>query len=134
MDVKLCSRCGQPDDYSLGFLLSKYRTKPRQQKCTTSISYCSTCIHVLLGAIGSIAPADLIEPLREAYTAFSEHSYEHSKLKSNPHSAACDPELQPGPTTLPAPEASCRPCLISLQLATNCRAGEHDPKGSAGDR
>jgi hypothetical protein len=113
MEAKPCSACGRPADFSLGFLLSKYRTKPRQQKCTTSISYCSGCIQALLAALGSSGPADLIEPLREAYTAFSGHSYDNSKPKSSPDSAAHNSELRSGPTTRPAPEASCRPCLIA---------------------
>ena len=108
MEAKPCSVCGRPADFSLGFLLSKYRTKPRQQKCTTSISYCSACIRALIDAIGSTAPTPLIEPLRGAYTAFSGYSYDHSQPEVDPDSAALDPELRSGSTTTPpALEASC---------------------------
>ena len=119
MDAKPCSRCVVPL-ITLSGLLSKYRTKPRQQKCTTSISFCNACIHALIGAIGSIAPVDLIEPLREAYTAFSGYSYDHSQSKSNPDSAALDPEFRSKPTTETAPKRVAGSCLIA------CNSREFD--------
>ena len=81
MELKPCLRCGQPAEFALSFLISTLGRSPRQQKCTTSVPLCGDCIQAVSEAMGSVAPPALIQPLKQAYTAFTGHPDD----RSDPH-------------------------------------------------
>lgn len=112
MEVKPCSQCGSPATFSLSFLLTKYRSVPRQQKCTISVPFCGDCIQGLIAGIAAVTPPVLIQPLSEAYTQLASHSNE----QTTPRSPSRPPSLAttgPESTTRAADRVSSRPRLIA---------------------
>ncbi len=69
MDRKSCSRCSQPADFSLAFLVSTIGVRPRGQKCTQTIPVCKSCIRDAVPFLAATPLQDLEMPLRDAYTA-----------------------------------------------------------------
>lgn len=111
MEIKPCSQCGSPATFSLAFLLTKYRSVPRQQKCTTSVPFCCDCIQALVAHVTAVTPPVLIQPLSEAYTQLARHSNEQPDPTSPsrpPSFAATGPE-----STRTADRVSSRPRLIA---------------------
>jgi hypothetical protein len=72
MQPKSCN-CGQPARYSLSFLISTLGLNPRQQKTTTAVVFCDSCIQGALAAMETTAPTGMLQPLRSTYTKFNEH-------------------------------------------------------------
>lgn len=117
MTPKSCSLCGKVATFALGFMLSTLRRAKRQQKCTASIPLCFDCIQAIGRGMESAAPATLVEPLIDAYTAFAPESND----ESHPEIQASRQEQSRSESTREVrPEASCRPCV------TPCNSRQFD--------
>jgi hypothetical protein len=115
MEPKPCSRCSQPADFSLAFLLSTIRVRPRAQKCSQTIALCNSCLHDVLASLGTSPLADLQQPLISAYTAIA-----------GPSDVALNRESQDSASAEPHQDekaaVSSRPCLIAGNLRKFTRA------------
>jgi len=119
MDRKSCSRCPQPADYSLAFLVSTIGVRPRGQKCTQTIPLCKACIQAAAPFLASTPLRNLQEPLTDAYTALAGDSSASST--GAVECARGDEVHQGGEAAL-----SCRLCLIA------CNSRKFTSKYSSG--
>ena len=66
--IRQCRLCQAPAQYSLAFVISTLRIKPRLQKCSPVVLLCDLCIHKLSRAL-AVASPELQAALEAAYTA-----------------------------------------------------------------
>jgi hypothetical protein len=121
MDRKSCSRCSEQADFSLAFLVSTIGVRPRGQKCTLTVPFCTRCIRNAVPFLASTPFQDLEEPLRDAYTRL-----EGGSTPSPERACACPSaaEVHQGSNAV----VSCRPCLIA------CNSRHGDEVGDGHDR
>jgi hypothetical protein len=135
MGAKACSVCGQGSVLSCAFSGCTAGSSIGCPKSFSSFHANAPLSPFCSGCMARISPAALVR-VRASSNTFTNHSRGPANAETIPSPSLADQQPRSKPTIMPAVEASCRRSLISLQLATNCRATKHDPadEGSNGDR
>jgi len=69
---KLCSECGESAEVSLCQIVSTVGRAPRQQRCSTSTSFCAACLQGRIKLLRRLGLQRTQESLSEAFTALAE--------------------------------------------------------------
>lgn len=69
-----CSVCGQKAVLALNLLMSTRSTRPRLQKCSTTLFFCDACVKRVAHETEPVTLTGLFETIRETHAAIVQGS------------------------------------------------------------
>lgn len=77
--MKHCIQCHGQAEYSVCSIISTVGRTSRQQRCTSSVAFCGTCLQKLCTSGGAESLSPLAEALRTALEALTMQSVKRSR-------------------------------------------------------
>ena len=67
--MSACNLCGGTADFAVHLLISTRGARPRSQKCSSAVLFCTACIQAFYDDKAGQVPSSVADSLRAAYTA-----------------------------------------------------------------